>query len=65
MTATTIHTFTDPPKGSALSEDQFQILVDLLTPVHELALLQLKMLGPGEPPSDEPQLNLDATDDPA
>lgn len=39
---TKIHTFTDPEASApALSESQFQILVDLLTPGYELSSIML------------------------
>jgi len=38
-----IHTFSDTEVGSSfLSDERFQILVDLLTPIHELAIRQLQ-----------------------
>lgn len=57
MVAHTMKMHDDPPStdAPALSESQFQILVDLLTPVHELAVRQLEMMDAAKPvPSDDP-----------
>ncbi len=54
-----IHTFTDTETSSALSESQFQILVDLLTPVHELAVRQLEMMTAAQDTPDRQTLPIE------
>ena len=63
----TIHQ-NQPASGTALSDEQFNILVDLLAPVHELAVRQLAILDGMVAPSEStpPELPADfpaSTDD--
>lgn len=68
MVAHTMKMHDDAPATTApaLSEDQFQILVDLLTPVHELAMVQLDMIAEMKASkTPEPIEPIKTSDDPA